>query len=321
MQIKYNKTMLRIKVIISLLLFNVLFSCNSSNNSGQQNIEKNLETTVKPDTLPFRLSSANNILFKALLNGIDTIDLYLDTGGTEIVLSHTAVKERTSLLSGKNKNYKGENYEPLEELNSLKIGKLSIDSVTIYPTSLIPKEADGHFGWNLFENNIVELDYDKKLMIVHATFNEKLDEYAKLEIEEINTLFCITGNLSIRDKVYSNRYLFDSGFQRAIIMDKELREEAHFPIDLPIIKESKVKNSSGIEFVNQVIIIDSICFNGACAFKVPVQLLSTQNPARFKTNILGNELLKRFNTVLDFQKGFVYMKPNSLMNLPYSDSQ
>ena len=75
-----------------------------------------------------------------------------------------------------------------------------------------------------------------------------------------------------------------------------------------------------VKFVNQVVEIEKICFDKSCASQVPVQLLSTPNPARFETHILGGELLKRFNTILDFQNGFVYMKPNSLMSLPYNDA-
>lgn len=305
---------------LSFLLFVILCACNSTKKSSSKISTDISTTTIKPDTLPFYISEANNILFKGILNEIDTIDLYLDTGGTEIVLSHEAVKKRTSLLKDKNENYKGENYEPLEELNTLALGELKLDSVTIYPTSLIPKEADGHFGWNLFEENVLELDYDKKLMIIHSIFDQNLDDYAKLEIEFINTLFCIKGNLLVNDTSFSNRYLFDSGFQRAIVMDRDLRKEDNFPTDLPVIKESKLKNSAGTEFINQVVLVDEICFNNACAKNIPAQLFATPNPARFKTHILGNELLKRFNTVLDFPNGYVYLKPNSLMGLPYADS-
>ncbi|MEO0403471.1 MAG: hypothetical protein AAF193_01230 [Bacteroidota bacterium] len=86
-----------------------------------------------------------------------------------------------------------------------------------------------------------------------------------------------------------------------------------------MIKESKLVNGQGTEFVNRVVNVDAFCFDQSCANQVPVQLLSTPNPAQFETHILGNELLKRFNTVLDFQSGYVYMKPNSLMSTSYSD--
>lgn len=54
---------------------------------------------------------------------------------------------------------------------------------------------------------------------------------------------------------------------------------------------------------------------------VPTQLLNTPNPARFKTHLLGNEYLKRFNVFFDFRKNVVYLKPNSLQNLEYVDAE
>ena len=308
---------------ISILLMSYAFlSCGSSKEAITQTVIQKSETVAieKPDSLKFVITQANNIIFKTILNKTDTLDMFLDTGGTAIVLKHSAIKEKTSLLKGKNKNYKEVNYEPLEELNSLSLGSMSWDSLTIYPTALLPKEADGHFGWNLFDGKIVELDYEKELMIIHNTFPTSLKAYAKLEIEYINTLFCIKGDMEVGGIVYSNRYLFDSGFQRAIVMDKELRDEANFPTDLPAIKESRLKNSEGTEFVNQVVVVNKICFDTICSDEIPVQLFSGPNPARFKTHILGNELLKRFNTVLDFQNNFVYLKANALMGLPYIDA-
>ena len=308
-------------LIVILSMFSLFLCCNSAEQSQiKKNDKPEKLANVKSDTLHFELTEGNNILFDAVINKTDTLELFWDTGGTSLVLKHSAIKERTTLLENKNTTYKEVNYEPLEELNSLTLGNMSWDSLTIYPTSLLPEEADGHFGWNLFEGKIVELDYEKNMMIVHHTFSNSLKSYAKLEIEYINTLFCIQGEIQIGERIYSNRYLFDSGFQRAVVLDKELRKESNFPDSLPVIKESRIRNSAGTEFVNQVVEINKICFADICTNQVPVQLLSTPNPARFKTHILGNELLKRYNTVLDFQNNFVYMKPNALMNLPYKDA-
>lgn len=311
-----------ISIISVLCILIILLGCKSTKESiTQKSIYKSeMITLAKPDTLHFEITAGNNIIFDAVLNGTDTLDLYLDTGGTALVLKHSAIKEKTTLLNGKNEQYAEVNYEPLEQLNSLSLGAMTWDSLTIYPTSLLPKEADGHFGWNLFEGKIVELDYDENLMIVHTSFSKKLEGYAQLEIEYINTLFCIKGAMHVGEKIYSNRYLFDSGFQRAIVMDKDLRIASKFPDTLPAIKESRLKNSEGTEFVNQVVVVNKICFEDICSDQLPVQLFSGPNPARFKTHILGNELLKRFNTVLDFKNNFVYMKPNTLMDLPYKDA-
>ncbi|MEO0899249.1 MAG: hypothetical protein AAFY71_22750 [Bacteroidota bacterium] len=308
------------KLILVLLFLPWMSSCNVPNNTKQGSDLAEQELGHAPDTLSFTLSEGNNIIFKAVLDKKDTLDLFFDTGGTDLVLTHRSVKDRTSLLQGKNEHYQEENYVPLEGTYALSLNTLTWDSLPIHPTRVGPDEADGHFGWNLFEDKIVELDYDKQLMIVHTSLDRNLEGFAKMDIEYINTLFCIQSKLTIGEDEYPNRYLFDTGFQRTVILDKDLRKTSNFPDTLPVIKESKLRNGAGTVFVNRVVEVDHICFENQCLDQVPVLLLSTPNPARFETHILGNELLKRFHTILDFQHDFVYLKPNSLVDLPYHDA-
>lgn len=263
-------------------------------------------TKVSSDTLSFYISDNSNIIFKAVINETDTMEWFFDTGATDLVMLNSAISEH--------------GYKPSEETYTFSLGNMKWENQTIYPFPVGPKEAVGHFGWNFFEGKIVELDYDKKRMIVHSTHLPDTDGYVKLEMEFVKTLFCIKSTAHVANQEFPNRYLFDTGFQRAIVMDKELRKKSQFPTNLPVIKESRLKNSAGKVFVNQVVELDKLCFGASCAHKVPVQLLSTPNPATFETHILGGELLKRYNTILDFQSGIVYMKPNSLMSLPYKDT-
>ncbi len=269
--------------------------------------------------IPFELTEGNNIKFQAVLNEVDSIDLFFDTGGTEIVMKQTAIKNCPTLMDGRNPNYIEGGNMPLETLNSLSIGDMKWDSLMVFPTRVGPSETSGHFGWNLFEGKIVELNYDEMIMTVHSNLPDNSKDYVKLDVEYTHTLFCVQGQLRIGDAQYTNRYLFDTGFQRSIILDKDLREKNAFPNDLPVIKESKLRNGAGKVFVNKVVLADDICFDDVCLSDVPVQLLSTPNPARFETHILGNELLKRYNTILDFKDHHVYLKQNGLVGEPYSD--
>ena len=87
--------------------------------------------------------------------------------------------------------------------------------------------------------------------------------------------------------------------------------------------EAKVimKNGQGKEIPVLTVNNERLNLGKEVLLDIPVQLLATGNPARFKTHILGNEVLKRFNTILDFQNNFVYLKKDSLFDLPYKDSK
>lgn len=297
-----------------------LTNCSITNKTVQLRNPIPNPTQITHDTIPFEVTEGNNIKFKTILNGKDTIDLFFDTGGTELVLLKDAIENQTTLLQNESADFVLENYTPLTQSNRLEIGTMTFDSLTVYPFPVGPEDMAGHFGWDLFENKIVELDYDNKLMMVHSNSIPIPNGYSKLNIEYTHTLFCVQGSTVVDGKSFTNRYLFDTGFQRAIVLDKDLRAKENFPTDLEVIKESKLRNSEGTLFVNQVVIADQFCFGDICADKIPTQLFNTPNPARFETHILGNEILKRFNTIFDFQNGVIYLKPNSLIGLPYSDA-
>ena len=81
-----------------------------------------------------------------------------------------------------------------------------------------------------------------------------------------------------------------------------------------------MKNGQGKEIPVITVNNEKLNLGMETLLDIPVQLLATGNPARFKTHILGNEVLKRFNTILDFQHNVVYLKANTLFNLPYHDA-
>lgn len=295
----------------------VLVNLNLSTTSA---IGQTLSTRENKYVIPFEITDANNIIFKTVLNQEDTINLFFDTGGTDIVMRHEAIKNSTTTLINSSEAYKQEDFEALGSLNTISIGTLEFDSLTIYPVDVGPQEADGHFGWNLFEGKIIALNYDKQELTVYDHLKKVPKDYVKLPIEYTHTLFCIQANAQVNNFSSTNRYLFDTGFQRALLLDKNLNKKDNFPDTLPVIKESKLKNSKGDIFINKIVELDEICFNEICAEGIPTHLLDLPNPAQFETHILGNELLMRFNTILDFKNHFVYLKPNQLMDLPYTDA-
>ena len=261
------------------------------------------------DTIPFTLTAFNNIKFKAILNGVDTLDLKFDSGATGLLLTNDAIKEKTHLGANTSTH------------NTLQIQNLSWGNQEVFPVVATGQGTDGRFGWDFFDGKIVEIDYDKSLFIVHTKMPKIAKGYSKFDIEYVYTLFCIHTDLEVKKKRYNNRFLFDTGYQRTVMLDTVLMNEQNYPKDLEVIKKVIMKNGQGKEIPILTVNNERLNFGSYALFNIPVQLLTTGNPARFKTHILGNEVLKRFNTILDFQKNIVYLKPNSLIDLPYTDAQ
>jgi len=261
------------------------------------------------DTIPFILTEFNNVKVKAILNNTDTLDLKFDSGTTGLLLTNDAIKNKTHLSNTTNTS------------NSLKIGNLTWDSLEVFPVELSGQGTDGRFGWDLFDGKLVEIDYDKSYFIVHSKLPPISKEYSKFGIEYTHTLFCIQGELQMKNKKYRSRFLFDNGYQRTIMLDTSLMNEQNYPKDLEVIKKVIMKNGQGKEIPVITVNNEKLILGKEELSNIPVQLMTTSNPARFTAHILGNEVLKRFNTILDFQNNFVYLKLNSLVGLPYKDAK
>jgi hypothetical protein len=118
-------------------------------------------------------------------------------------------------------------------------------------------------------------------------------------------------------------FLFDTGYQRTVMLDNDLLKEGKFPTEkMEIINKTVMKGAQG----NEIPVITSnlnVLKIGKYQLKnVPVQQLTTHKPLKNKNiHILGNEVLKRFNLFLDFKNKIVYLKPNHFFKGNYIDKK
>jgi hypothetical protein len=156
-----------------------------------------INAQYKTTVIPFRLSKYNNIIFKAVLNGSDTLNLKLDTGTTGLLLTHDAIKKKTNLLDKEEKPT--QNYTKLKSIVSLKLGELHWNNLEVYPVTLSGQRTDGRFGWDLFKDKIIILDYNKMIM----TVTQQLPDVSKFTFAELiktETVLCVLGELRIENK-------------------------------------------------------------------------------------------------------------------------
>lgn len=263
------------------------------------------------DTMKLHINEQNTIFVKAVLNKTDTLLLNFDTGTSDLVLTQETLKNKikSSLKSG---------------TNILQIGNKEYQGFTIYPAQLTGHGTDGRFGWDLFDGMIVELNYDKGLMVVHSQLpSDVKSQYSSLPIKYFNNVFLVQVDIT-QDKVKNKDwYLFDTGYQRTAMLDGPLLNEQGFPAGkMPVIKKVIMKGAQGNEIPVMTSNLQSLSLGKTKLKNIPVQLLSQSRPVTgTRMNILGNEILKRFNVFLDFQKNVVYMKPNQLVNVTYIESK
>lgn len=272
------------------------------------------QNTPLSDTLSLTINEQNTLFVKAVFNEIDTLNLNFDTGTTELILTNEVLKNKLKFTP-----------QLYSTFYNLKIGNTNYKT-KVYDAELAGHETDGRFGWDFFKGKIVELNYDKSVMIVHPELPEKIAEntkFTKLKMAFFEDLFLVESEIKqfgITNKAY---FLFDSGYQRTVLLDNDLLKQGGFPTEkMEVLNKVILKGAQG----NEIPVITSnlkVLKIGKFKLKnVPVQQLTTSKPLKNKNiHILGNEVLKRFNIFLDFKNNVVYLKPNHLFNDNYIDQK
>jgi hypothetical protein len=266
------------------------------------------------DTIALTINEHNTIFVKAVFNVKDTLNLNFDTGTTELILTNNVLNNK--LIS------KPELYSTFY---NLKIGKTNYKT-KVYDAELAGHGTDGRFGWDFFKGKIVELNYDKNALIIHSELPKHvaLDrKFIKLKMEFWKDLFLISSEIKENGVTNENLFLFDTGFDRTVMLDNDLLKEGNFPTNkMKVIKNKIMKGAQGNE-ISVIISNLKVLKIGKYKLKnIPVQITTTQKPLKDKNiHILGNEILKRFNIFLDFQNNIVYLKPNNMYNDLYIDEK
>jgi|JI10StandDraft_1071094.scaffolds.fasta_scaffold10559_7 hypothetical protein len=274
------------------------------------------------DTIPFTLTAYNAICIKSIINDSDTLNLHFDIGSFDFRLTKDAILHKTTLLSNQADVLSGKakaDYNQMKPVFKIKLGNLAFDKPEVIPTGFTSQGMDGRFGWNIFEGKSVEIDYDKHILIIHSQLPKIKKGYSKSKIEFYQSFACIKGHFTIEQKIYKGLFIMDTGSDLAIIMDSTWLNQQKFPKDLKHIKTTTLKDPRGAVYENKIVLAPQFNLNGFTLNDIPTSLLGGPNPTRLALNFLGNDLLKRFNAILDFKKDYIYLKPNSLTSLPYKD--
>ncbi|MES2279586.1 MAG: hypothetical protein V4592_26365 [Bacteroidota bacterium] len=275
---------------------------------------------ITHDTIPFTLTDNSAIKVRAVINNTDTLNLHFDVGSFDFHLTRDAILKKTKLLANQPDALAGKvapNYNRLAKVFKLQMGNLIWDKPEVMPTGISAEEMDGRFGWNLFEGKQVELDYDRNLIIIHSTLPKELKGYVKSKLNFINSYVCVKGAFEVGNKAYSGNFLMDTGSPLALILDSAWSAKQSFVKDLKLLHTSILRDPRGVEYEIKTVLTPSFKINTFGLNNVPAVVLSNKNPTGFSINYVGNDLLKRFNMILDFGKDEIYLKPNQLAGIKY----
>lgn len=270
--------------------------------------------------IPFELTPANNIAVKATLNKKDTATLMFHTAANSLTLTEDAVKKMSSLVfdgADSVKSWGGNgNTSRFSKSNTLEIGNRKWEHVPIWENINSGPQTGGKFGLELFDGKIVEIDFDKKVIVLHTKLPGKAKRFEKLKLTYEDEMMFVEGTCEVGGKLLINRFLIHSGYSGTLLLDDQFTASNKIDTQLKIVDQKTLKDSFGNVLVTNKAVLPSFKLSSKRMVSIPIGFF-TGALGRQKMSIIGADLLKRFNMIIDAERAHIYLRENKSISSGY----
>ena len=271
------------------------------------------------------------ILMRARLEPFpDTLNFILDSGSGGISLDSVTVQYFGLKSIPSNRTIRGiAGIRKVSFVHNqvLKLPDLSIDSLDFHVndysilTSVYGERIDGIIGYAVLSRYILKIDYDNNKIEFWSRGSFKYPRGGFLLRPQINMLPVQT--LRIKDdKTITSRFLFDMGAGLNMMLTSD------FIRDSSLMRKKRkffTKQAEGLggKIDMSLTVIKEVKLGPYRFRNVPVYIFDdTYNVTSYPYlgGILGNDLLRRFNLILNYEHRDIYMLPNTHYNEPFDYS-
>jgi hypothetical protein len=273
-------------------------------------------------SFPFRQFSGGVILIRATLNDDkDSLNFILDTGSGGISLDSQTVDQLKlpNQLSDKTiRGIAGIRKVNFSYNNTLRLPGLRVDSLNFHIndydilTSVYGEHIDGIIGYSFFNRYIVKINYDSLLVQVYSKGSMKYPKGGYLLKPLLVNLLIQSARISDEEDRIA-RFYFDTGAGLCLLLSTDFVEDS----TLFSPKRKKVATQvEGLGGKKQMELTTVRNFRlGPYRFKrVPAYIFDDEfnvTSYPYLGGLIGNDLLRRFNVILNYEKRDIYITPNS----------
>jgi hypothetical protein len=271
---------------------------------------------------PFRLLTGGIITLKARLSNFpDTLTFILDTGSGGISLdSSTAawLKLQTSLSDRTIRGIAGVHRVYFAYKQNLHLPGLTVDSLDFHIndydvlTSAYGEKIDGIIGLSFLSRYIVAVDYDSSKISVYTKGSLKYPRGGFLLKPMIQTIPILTANLK-DNRPLSSRFYFDTGAGMCLLLSADFVSDSNFIKPKRKWYATQAEGLGGKAPMKQGVIkqlqVGPYRFRNVPTYIFDDEYNVTQYPSL--AGLVGNDLLRRFNLIINYERKDIYMIPNS----------
>ena len=281
--------------------------------------------------VPFTTFTGGVVVIKVRLEGYpDTLNFILDTGSGGISLDSTTCI-RLNIVPTPSDKYiigiGGIRKVKFIKDQTLHIGSVDVDSLNLHVSdyevlsSVYGDRIDGIIGYSFFSKYIVKIDYDSSLVSIYTRGNIKYPRggfYLKPAIVNIPI-----ESGYIRDVKESHcRFYFDTGAGLCLLLSSD------FTSDSAIFRSDKKMfptqaQGMGGKANMKITTMKEFRFGPYRFRNVPTHIFEDQyniTSYPYLAGLIGNDVLRRFNIILNYDKKTFYLTPNTHFRDPFDYS-
>lgn len=273
-------------------------------------------------SIPFIQLTGGIIIMQAKLDNIaDTLNFILDTGSSGISLDSTTADYLKLKPSPSNRTIRGiagiRNVSFLYN-RSLRLPGLQIDSLNFHIndysilTTVYGERIDGIIGYAVLSRYIVKLDYDSSRITFASPGTIRYPRAGYLLKPNISQL--VTQPMRVRDDrtIYS-RFLFDLGAGLCILFSRDFIDDSSL-LDKKRKRWQKEGEGLGGKIDMELTVVKEVKIGPYKFRNVPAFIFDdVYNVTSYPQmgGLLGNDIMRRFNVILNYPGGDIFITPNS----------
>jgi len=281
--------------------------------------------------IPFTTFTGGVVVVRAQLIGYpDTLNFIMDTGSGGISLDSATCIRLNITPAGTDRLIMGiGGVRQLRYVNnkSLMIGNLRVDSLNFHVSdydilsSVYGDRIDGIIGYSFFSRYIVKIDYDSSQVYVYTKGNIKYPKGGYMLKPALVNI--PVQSASLRDiRQLDARFYFDTGAGLCVLLNADfIRDSSILSTD----KKPLATRAQGMGGkANMEITTMKELKLGPYRFRnIPVYIFEDEYNVTsypYLAGLIGNDVLRRFNLILNYEKKILYLTPNSHFRDPFDYS-
>jgi hypothetical protein len=197
-------------------------------------------------------------------------------------------------------NSDGRHTVPSSSANTLQIGPFLWTGVPVAVADNMTHREDGLVGNSLFTDKVIEIDYDRQVIVVHSERPILSEGWTREDVVlDGGTVPFVRGTLTIGDEARHGWFMLDTGAYTSILNSDRLSAVSKFADEF-----GRLFGPFGAPRPGPAMAVGGRTFS---ATNYSVRPYDGQSAT---LGLLGNDILKRFNVLLDNRAGAVYFRPN-----------